>query len=104
MDPSRKLKSYDGGTPSELLAVLLRVSVLADMHDDGKEIAQVSREALAATLKTMTAVGFIDGALKMLQTANAQVSPRVETTIYFHLTFHRYSTACWLYSGTESAT
>ena len=74
-DSSRKLKSYDNNTPSELLAVLLRVSVLADAHEDGSEIAQVAREGLAGTLKTMTAAEFVGGVLTMLQSANIQVSP-----------------------------
>ena len=73
-DSSRKSKSYDNNTHSELLIVLLRVSILADTYEDGNEIAHVAREALANTLKTMTAIEFIDGVLKMLQTPNTQAS------------------------------
>lgn len=76
---SGKLKTYADHSPSEHLVVLLRVSVLADTHEDGKEIAQVAREALAGTLKTMTAVDFVDGVLRMLQTASTQVSRRFAT-------------------------
>lgn len=50
------------------------MSILADAYEDGKEIAHVAREALANTLKTMTAIEFIDGVLKMLQTPNTQAS------------------------------
>lgn len=83
---SGKLKSYEDHSPSEHLAVLLRVSVLADTQDDGKELAHAARDALAGTLKTMTAVDFVGGVLRMLQTANAQVSQRFELLQWVSIT------------------
>ena len=49
---------------------MLKVSVLADAHD---EIARVARQAMASTLKTMAAVEFMSGVLQMLQSADPQV-------------------------------
>ncbi|KZT68072.1 hypothetical protein DAEQUDRAFT_348588 [Daedalea quercina L-15889] len=70
---SSKFRNFEDQTPSELLAVLLTISVLADAHDEGREIARVAREAMAGTLKIMTAADFMRGVLKMLQSADSQI-------------------------------
>ncbi|KAH9837712.1 armadillo-type protein [Rhodofomes roseus] len=70
---SGKSRSSEGLMSSELLSVLLRISVVADAQDDGKEVAQAARRAMAGTLKAMAAAEFMSGVLKMLHSADWKV-------------------------------